>query len=125
MRQAIEAVRGAFGRRVLVCVVLAAFVAQGIVTQSHAHWGGLGQNLLASSLQVAGGAADPKQTPVKRGDANCPICHAVSIAGAFFAAASPILRLPSLSTIVLPRVERSVVVARFAAAWRSRAPPLV
>ena len=110
-------------RQAFVALVLAAFVAQGLVTQGHWHTAS-GDGALLLSDASAGDHPAPK-TPIKGDQNNCPICHAASIASAFFASAAPILRVPSLSTLARPRDERSVVVERFAVHWRSRAPPLV
>ncbi len=124
------AVRYMRGYRALVHVVLAAFIVQGFVTQGHMHWGGAGQEFAAVASHAGAATTDAtkagsKQTPANRDHSNCPICHAASVAGAMFASAAPILRVPSLSTLVPERDERSIVVERFTAAWRSRAPPSV
>jgi hypothetical protein len=111
-------------RQAFVALVLAAFVAQGILTQSHWHLASGDTTLAAFDASADADHRAPK-APVKGDQNNCPICHAASIAGAFFASAAPMLRVPSLSTLFKPRDERVIVVERFAGHWRSRAPPLV
>ncbi|MCE9522487.1 MAG: hypothetical protein K8S25_08670 [Alphaproteobacteria bacterium] len=110
-------------RRAFAMLVLAAFVLQGVITQSHSHSGAPAKSV--SVVAALGGVADApaKPSPGDSGDANCPICHAASIAGAAVASAGPELRVPSLSSLVPYLDEHSVLVERFTAAWRSRAPP--
>ena len=116
--------------RALAYVVLAAFVLQGMVTQNHLH-GAFAAPAFSSDVHQDGvaladaGKAGSTQLPAGEHDRNCPICQAASIAGAAFASSAPILRVPSLSTLFVARDERTIVVERFVAAWRSRAPPLV
>lgn len=109
-------------RRVAVYVLLAAFAAQGLLTQGHRHFADAGA--AGSGLSVAFDQTTSKQ-PIKGDQSSCPICHAASVAGAFFVPAVAVLRVPSLSTLVKPRDERVIVVERFAVHWRSRAPPQV
>lgn len=125
-----HAVRGLRTRPALVYLVLTAFVLQGLVTQSHMHFAAAAQQKSMAAAQLTSSAtlgvtakSPVKQTPGERDDSNCPICHAASIAGAMFASAAPMLRVPSLSSLVPYVDERSVLVERFTAAWRSRAPP--
>jgi len=111
-------------RQAFVALVLTAFVAQGLITQSHRHAASGDAALALADVSDGAGHPAPK-APLKGDQSNCPICHAASIAGAFFASAGPVLRVPSLSALVRPRDERTIVVERFAVHWRSRAPPLV
>jgi len=111
-------------RRAFVCLVLSAFVAQSVITQVHVHWAAADSSSVladaSAALHAAGGGS-----PVKGDQNNCPICHAASVAGAISVPVSPALWVPSLSTLTKPRDERTIVVERFAAHWRSRAPPSV
>lgn len=109
-------------RRVAVYVLLAAFAAQGLLTQGHRHFADAGAAV--AGLSVAVDKTTGKQ-PLKGDQSNCPICHAASVAGAFFAPTASALWVPSLGALVKPRDERVVVVERFAIHWRSRAPPQV
>ncbi len=111
-------------RQAFVALVLAAFVAQGLITQSHRHAASTDTALAFADASDDTDRPAPK-APIKDDQSNCPICHAASVAGAFFASTGPVLRVPSLSALVKPRDERAVVVERFAVHWRSRAPPLV
>jgi len=130
VRRLMHAVRDMRVRRAFAYLVLVTFVLQGFVTQSHMHFGAPAQKAAAGTHQSASGAvlgatqkSPGQQSPGGRDDGNCPICHAASIAGAAFASAAPMLRIPSLSSLVPYVDERSILVERFTAAWRSRAPP--
>jgi hypothetical protein len=111
-------------RRAFVCLVLSAFVAQSLITQAHVHWAAVDSGSVladaSAALQPAGGGS-----PVKGDQNTCLVCHAASVAGAISMPTSPALWVPSLSTLTKPRDERTIVVERFAAHWRSRAPPAV
>jgi len=125
----IEAARKTRGFRAFVHVLLVAFVLQGVATQGHAHWATAGGKVLSAIAFQADAPSSASKTGSKQtpaGDhSNCPICHAASIAGAAFASSAPVLHVPSLSALLPERDERRIVVERFAAAWRSRAPPSV
>lgn len=107
-------------RRVAFYILLAAFAAQGLLTQGHRHFAD-------ARVAVSGLAVDQTtgKQPIKADQSNCPICHAASVAGAFFAPTASALWVPSLGALVKPRDERVVIVERFAVHWRSRAPPQV
>lgn len=128
IRQLIRAVGGMRNYRALVYAVLIAFVAQGVIAQSHFHVGGAGgvgafaHGVLGDAAPASPGKSDSKQAP-RGAHTNCLLCHAASLAGAYFASAAPILRVPALSTLFVPRDERRIVVERFAVHWQSRAPP--
>jgi hypothetical protein len=123
--QSVRAVCGARNYRALVYLVLAAFVFQGFLTQTHTHWSNPVQKVSVGGALSDAVKSASKQSPGDRDDGNCPICHAASIAGAMFASAAPMLRVPSLSSLVPYVDEHNVLVERFTAAWRSRAPPSV
>lgn len=132
IRRLVQAVRGGRGFRVFVYFVLCAFVFQGFITHRHMHWGDSADRPSADAFHVENGVALPdlsmpasKQLPAGHDESKCPIYHAAAVAGCFLAATTPILRIPPLSTLALQRDERSIVVERFTAAWRSRAPPSV
>ncbi len=116
------ALRSRDWRQAFVALVLAAFVAQSALTQGHWHTAA-GEPAFASS-DVSPASGHPGK-PIKGDQTNCPICHAASVAGAFFASTAPALRVPPLGTRAGPRDERAVVVERFVAHWLSRAPPAV
>jgi hypothetical protein len=103
-------------------------VVQGIVTQGHTH-SAAGQAFSADAAHglvlADAGKAGSNQTPSNDHERNCPICQAASIAAVAYAPSAPILRVPALSALFVPRDERGIVVERFVAAWRSRAPPFV
>src|SRR5262245_11456491 len=109
--------------RAFVCLVLATFLAPSLIAQGHFHWNSSGLERLASA---AGDLHTPDgKGPIKGDQSKCPICHAASVAGALAVPNAPALRVPALSTLIKPRDERAIVVERFAAHWRSRAPPAV
>jgi hypothetical protein len=111
-------------RRAFVCLVLSAFVAQSLATQGHMHWAVADADSVVADA-LGAGHAPGGGSPVKGDQNNCPVCHATSIAGAIAVPSAPALWVPSLSTLIKPRDEREIVVERFAAHWRSRAPPAV
>lgn len=111
---------GGQGYRALAYVVLAAFVAQGMVFSNHVH---LAKSFSLADTQPSGGAA--KKGPIERSDSTCSICNAAAGAGAFFGASAPRLRVPTLySRAAAPGLSLAAV-ARFASPWQSRAPPSV
>ena len=132
IRRLVQAVRGGRGFRAFAYFVLCAFVFQGFITHRHMHWNGLANGLAADAIHIENGvvlsdlsAPASKQLPAGHDESKCPIYHAAAVAGCFLVATAPILRIPPLSTLALRRDERSIVVERFTAAWRSRAPPSV
>ncbi len=109
-------------RLAFVCLVLAAFVGQAVLTQGHFHWAADAGSVLADA---SGAHAPGEKQPIKGDQSNCPLCHAAAVAGAISVPTAPALWVPSLSTLSKPRDERAIVVERFSAHWRSRAPPAV
>lgn len=124
VRRVTHAVRDVRSRRAFVYALLIAFVSQGVVTQSHFHFG-LGA-ATAAEAQFDGNKASTgtseKGSKHDSGDAKCPLCQAASLTGSFVAA-SYSFSLPVSHTYFEVRDERVIAVERFTAAWRSRAPP--
>ncbi len=109
----------------LVLALLAAFLGQDVVTQSHVHPLGAGWDF-ETAVQTGGaatGAAAEKRHPAKA-PADCPICRELAMAGHYLAPGPLVLPQPLSSAtwlFVLP-----VAILAFGSrshSWRSRAPP--
>lgn len=104
----------------LVCLLLAAFVLQIAVTRSHFH---LGVSIGLAKADPATGT--PAKFPPGHDDAKCPLWQASGVCGsAIPASAADLFALtpPHARAAARARVD---FFKRFAAAWRSRAPPSV
>jgi hypothetical protein len=108
------------GYRALVYVVLAAFLAQGMVFSSHVH---LAKSTSLADAQQSGGTA--KKGPIERNDSNCPICTASAHAGVFVAANAPSVHVQLIYSHAVKPNETIAAVERFVLPWQSRAPPSV
>ena len=117
---------GATGRtrawpRVLVFLLLFAFVAQGTAVHSHIH------PAAAAKPFASTARADRAQLSPKTGDspaADCPLCQEAAMAGAYVLAAAPAVPPPPARMLWSAPAEP----ARFqlpppSPGWRSRAPP--
>lgn len=110
-----------------VCALLAAFVAQSIVTVSHFHpvagTSTSAIDVFDGTSRIVSQAGLDAGSKHKSDDASkCPICQAASVTGSFLAAAQ-VTFVPLLSTFFVSHDERVIAVERFMASWRSRAPP--
>jgi uncharacterized protein (UPF0212 family) len=111
---------GERGYRALVYVVLAAFVAQGVVFLNHVH---VAKSISLADAQQSGGPV--KKAPLDRGDSNCPICTASAHAGVFVAANAPGVHVQLIYSHAVKPNETIAAVERFVLPWQSRAPPSV
>ena len=111
------------GWRAFVVALLAVFVLQTVSVAGHVHVPADAAKL--SSADTGGASGESKRLPLKDDKRDCPMCQTASSSSVFFASSAPILRLPALHSTFVPRDETVVAVERFAAHWRSRAPPAV
>lgn len=114
-----EAMRGSRACA-LICLLLVAFVAQAAATRGHFHLG------VPGGLQLATGEAcdtQPNETPLRHDESHCPLWHAAGVSGAAVAPSAPALFVPRAGVDLASTDLRAVFPERYAAAWRSRAPP--
>jgi hypothetical protein len=105
-----------------VCLLLGVFLLQTGVTRGHVHTGLSPDTaaVLALAGDVDGGAKKPLP---KHDESQCPLWHASGICGAAVAPDAVVLHLPAPARFHVAGDERAIFPERFAAAWRSRAPP--
>ncbi|HEY6579169.1 MAG TPA: hypothetical protein VIY09_07580 [Rhizomicrobium sp.] len=116
-----EVRRGSPGWRLVTWVLLLAFTLQSFVTQTHIHWAPRASAgaTIAKVLESTSGHRSPIENA-----ATCPFCQAIVHAGAFFASAAPLLRLPVVwAECTIPRLIAAASRAPSAHNWQSRAPP--
>jgi hypothetical protein len=109
----------------LVWLLLAAFVLQTAVMRGHIHVGAdldAGATLAASAADGAGGTEQPRPS---HDESKCPLWHAAGVCGAIAAADVARLYVPRSQRLSVAADARLIFPERFAAAWRSRAPPAV
>ena len=104
---------------VLLVLLLAAFVFQTSVLRAHIH-AGSAQSVAHEQTADAGGGGKP--SPIHN-EKDCPLWHASSVWGTGLLAVAGSAVAPLSSASRTPLDERTTVPERFAAAWRSRAPP--
>jgi hypothetical protein len=115
--------RAGLWRLGVIWAVLLAFALQSYVTQTHVHPTAVAAD--AAAIQPAA-RASAEQAPAGGGEAlACPLCQAVSVAGAFVAPGAvgvlPLTVWPVPVSRAPTKPGRAVALAGFA--WRSRAPP--
>ena len=114
--------RASPARRFVVFIAALAFALQSYITQTHIHDASQG---LGGAVKIAA-TQSPAQgkAPLHDGRTDCPFCQAVIHAGAFVAAATPLLYLPFtlVETVALIFTARATSDAA-AHDWQSRAPP--
>lgn len=108
----------------IACLLLALFVLQGAVARGHFHFGAPGLATTAKAT-VADASGKPIKTPLGHDEANCPLLHAAGIGSTAVAPVATLFFVPPLGHARAPVDERTIFVERFAAHWRSRAPPTV
>lgn len=106
--------------RVLLALLLAAFVFQTSILRGHIHVASASGALEQAVDSHGGGSPKPVHN-----EADCPLWHASSICGAGLAAVAATTVPPLSRTSQATRDERTVFPERFAATWRSRAPPIL
>jgi hypothetical protein len=116
-----EGVRRNSRVRVLLVLLLAAFVFQTAVLRAHIH-AGSAQSVAHELTAEACGGGTP--SPVHN-EKDCPLWHASSISGTGLIAVATTAIAPLSSTSRASLDERTTAPERFAAAWRSRAPPVL
>jgi hypothetical protein len=102
-------------------LVLAAFVFQTAVLRAHIHAGTADGSVQLASEEAT--ASKGKHSPTHN-EADCPLWHASSNGTAGIVAAATALPAPLSETSRATFDERNIFPERFAAAWRSRAPPI-
>lgn len=120
--------RGSGRTQALICLILLAFVLQIAATRAHFHFdhafdvaaGTAG--VQDADDQDAGGSAPAKPA---HDETNCPLWHAAGVCGAVAASVASVLFIAQPASSRIAVDERTIVPERFAAAWRSRAPPSV
>ena len=105
----------------VLCLVLAAFVLQTVATRSHFHLGSA--TLTIAKLDMSETAGKPLKAPLGHDESNCPLWHAAGICTAAVAASAFVLFVPQFDQARTPVDQRAIHFERFAAHWRSRAPP--
>lgn len=121
--------RGGGRARAIVSLVLLAFVLQIAVTRSHFHFGHALDGVSATvatqdaAADLAAGVSKPSEPA--HDDAQCPFWHAAGVCGAAAVPHSIAVFVPQAARLGIAIDERLIFPERFAAAWRSRAPPSV
>jgi hypothetical protein len=109
-----------------VWLLLAVFVLQTAVMRGHFHVGGdLDGGATFKAGAADGGAGETKQPLPSHDESKCPLWHAAGVCGAIAAADIAHLYVPPSARLRVAADERLIFPERFAAAWRSRAPPTV
>jgi hypothetical protein len=98
---------------------LAAFAFHVAILRAHIHTGAA----TGASIDLADQAPATGGKPVKHSEADCPLWHASATCGTGLIPTAAALVLPPKLSAEAPRDERNILLERFAAAWRSRAPP--
>jgi hypothetical protein len=112
--------RTGWASRFVVFFAALTFVLQSYVTQTHIHDGHQHSGIAnIAETHSPGHGKTPFDSP-----ADCPLCQAVTLAGAFVASATPVLCLP----FVWVKAEALVFAVQTTSIstphhWRSRAPP--
>lgn len=129
MRVELQGLRqGLRGQRALafVWLILAVFVLQTAVSRSHFHIGTDVNGGVALAGDIDGlDAGAPSQKLPPHDESSCPLWHAAGVCGAIAAADAGVLYVPPSARLRVAADERLIFPERFAAAWRSRAPPTV
>lgn len=115
-----KAVRGSRATA-LVCLLLVAFVAQSAVTRGHFHLGLSGGGVQLASVDACDAQSD--KAPLRHDESHCPLWHAAGVSGAAVAPSAPAIFVPLTVVDIASTDLRAIFPERYAAAWRSRAPP--
>lgn len=106
-----------------VCLLLVIFVVQTAVTHSHFHLGAAGLATTAKADLASDASSKPVKAPLGHDELNCPLWHTAGVCGAAVAPVAGVFFVPLLGQARAPTDQRAIFVERFAAHWRSRAPP--
>jgi hypothetical protein len=102
------------------------FVSQTAVTRSHFHVGAAQDGgLLLADADADGPAGGAKQPLPTHDESHCPLWHAAGVCGAASVPDAIVLVVAPAHRMRIAVDERLIFPERFAAAWRSRAPPSV
>jgi hypothetical protein len=105
--------------RSIAWILLVAFTLQSFITQTHIHGTG-GAAIVKTFAKVP----SHKKLPAENGTADCPLCQAITHAGAFFTPTAPTLLLTVTGTdIVAAFVIANAIDDISTHHWHSRAPP--
>lgn len=107
----------------LVFALLALFVVQIATLRSHVHV----EAAAAAVVELASDASLPpggKKQPTHN-EANCPLWQASGVCGSILVPVAVTVAAPPTVLVQAPSDQRTIAPERFAAAWRSRAPPLL
>ena len=107
------------GWRSIAWTLLVAFTLQSFITQTHIH-GTSG----AAIVKTLAKAPSHNKLPAENSTADCPLCQAITHAGAFFTPTAPTFLLPVTGTdIVAAYVVAGAINNISTHHWHSRAPP--
>lgn len=107
----------------LVFALLALFVVQIATLRSHMHVGAA----VAAVVELSSDASLPlggKKQPAHN-EADCPLWQASGVCGSILVPVTATVAVPPAVLVQAPSDQRTIAPERFAAAWRSRAPPLL
>lgn len=107
----------------LVFALLALFVLQIATLRGHVHVG----TATTSAVELASNISAPpggEKQPVHN-EADCPLWQASGACGSILVPVTATVAAPLTVLVQAPSDERKTAPERFAAAWRSRAPPLL
>jgi len=101
-------------------LLLLGFVVQGSAIQTHLHFTQRpGSSLIASSNRAAPASKTDKDDP-----ANCPLCQAAAMAGAYVLPSAAVLPPPPVAVLWIARTTMAAFdLLTSAHSWQSRAPP--
>jgi hypothetical protein len=109
------------GFRAIAWVLLLAFTLQSFITQVHIH-GTIGGG--AAAVETLGSGLSHSKNPAQNDTSDCPLCQAITHAGAFSAPSAPVLALPvSLAETAAPILLAGAIGTISPHPWHSRAPP--
>lgn len=115
-----DSVRRSSRAQLLLVLLLTAFVFQTSFLRGHIHV----ESAQGAVHELADATGGGSPGPIHN-EADCPLWHASSICGAGLIAVAAMAVPPLSFASKAARDERTIFPERFAAAWRSRAPPIL
>ena len=111
--------------RAVALFTAVAFFLQALVLQAHVHPLAQQASLAgAGKLAVASLVGSPRVPSSKDDPAECPLCQAAILKGAFVSPASPVLLLPTVLALrQAVQATMSLRVLKLSHNWQGRAPP--